>query len=102
MASTFYAAFGATVALLFWTSLGLTITRRVVPALALPMAPVVGWAVHSAIALPISFVLAFSAMHVIAVGGVMFLAAVAIWLTRSSFPKFESYQAALSSLKDQV
>jgi hypothetical protein len=81
MASTFYAAFGATVALLFWTSLGLTITRRVVPALALPMAPVVGWAVHSAIALPISFVLAFSAMHVIAVGGVMFLAAVAIWLT---------------------
>jgi len=80
MASTFYAAFGAAVALLFWTSLGLTITRRVVPALALPMAPVVGWAVHSAIALPIFFVLAFSAMHVAAVGGVMFLAAVAIWL----------------------
>jgi len=76
MASTFYAAFGAAVALLFWTSLGLTITRRVVPALALPMAPVVGWAVHSAIALPIFFVLAFSAMHVAAVGGVMFLAAV--------------------------
>ncbi len=80
MASTFYAAFGAAVALVFWTSLGLTITRRVVPALALPMAPIVGWAVHSAIALPIFFVFAFSAMHVAAVAGVMFLAAVAIWL----------------------
>jgi hypothetical protein len=80
MASTSYAAFGAAVALLFWTSLGLTITRRVVPALALPMAPVVGWAVHSAIALPIFFVSAFSAVHVTAVAGVMFLAAVAIWL----------------------
>jgi hypothetical protein len=83
MASTFYAAFGAAVALLFWTPLGLTITRRVVPALALPMAPVVGWAVHNAIALPIFFVLAFSAMHVTAVAGVMFLAAIAIWLARA-------------------
>jgi hypothetical protein len=83
MASTFYATFGAAVALLFWTSLGLTITRRVVPALALPMAPVVGWAVHTAIALPIFFVLAFSAMHVTAVAGVMFLAAIAIWLARA-------------------
>jgi hypothetical protein len=83
MASTLHAAIGAAVALLFWTSLGLTITRRVVPALALPMAPVVGWAVHSAIALPIFFVLAFSAMHVTAVAGVMFLAAVAIWLARA-------------------
>jgi hypothetical protein len=80
MASTLHAAIGAAVALLFWTSLGLTITRRLVPALALPMAPVVGWSVHSAIALPIFFVFAFSAMHVIAVAGVMFLAAVAIWL----------------------
>ena len=50
MASTHYAAIGAAIALLFWTSLGLAITRRVVPALALPMAPVVGWAMHSAIA----------------------------------------------------
>jgi hypothetical protein len=80
MASTLHAAIGAALALLFWTSLGLTITRRVVPALALPMAPVVGWAVHSAIALPIFFVFAFSAMHVTAVAGVMFLAAVATWL----------------------
>src|SRR6516165_785266 len=83
MASTLYAAIGAPVALLFWTSLGLAITRRVVPALALPMAPVVSWAVHSAIALPIFFILAFSAMHVTAVAGVTFLAAVAIWLANA-------------------
>jgi hypothetical protein len=80
MASNSYAALGAAVALVFWTSLGLMITRRVVPALALPMAPVVGWAVHSAIALPIFFVLAFSAMHVMAVAGVMFFAAAPISL----------------------
>jgi len=80
MASTSYAAFGAAVALLFWTSLGVTITRRVVPALALPMAPLVGWAVHGAIALPIFFVLPLSAMHVTTVAGVMLVAAVAIWL----------------------
>src|SRR5229473_5376341 len=77
MASTLHAAVGATVALLFWTSLGLTITRRVVPALALPMAPVVGWAVHSAIALPIFLVLPFSATCVATVAGVTFLGAVA-------------------------
>jgi hypothetical protein len=81
MASTLYAAIGAAVALLFWTSLGLTIARRAVPALALPMAPVVGWAVHSAIAVPIFFVLPFSAMFVAAVAGVTLLAAVAICLT---------------------
>ena len=80
MASTLHAAIGAAVALLFWTSLGVTITRRVVPALALPMAPLVGWAVHGAIALPIFFVLPLSAMHVTTVAGVMLVAAVAIWL----------------------
>ena len=80
MASTLHAAIGAAVALLFWTSLGVTITRRVVPALALPMAPLVGWAVHGAIALPIFFVLPLSAMHVTPVAGVMLVAAVAIWL----------------------
>jgi hypothetical protein len=80
MASTLHAAIGAAVALLFWTSLGVTITRRVVPALALPLAPLVGWAVHGAIALPIFFVLPLSAMHVTTVAGVMLVAAVAIWL----------------------
>jgi hypothetical protein len=77
MASTLNAAIGAAVAMLLWTSLGLAITRRVVPALALPMAPVVGWAVHSAVTLPIFLVLPFSATHVATVAGVTFLGAVA-------------------------
>jgi hypothetical protein len=105
MASTLHAAIGAAVALLFWTSLGLAITRRLVPALALPMAPVLGWAVHSAIALPIFFVLPLSAMHVTAVAGVILLAAVAIWLAcgradeiASRVPPWAYAMAAMLSL----
>src|SRR5260370_15100536 len=77
MASTLNAAIGAAVAMLLWTSLGLAITRRVVPALALPMAPVVGWAVHSAVTLPIFLVLPFSATCAATVAGVPLLGAVA-------------------------
>ncbi len=61
MASTLNAALSAVAAMLFWTCLGASITRRMMPgALALPMAPVVGWAVHSAAALPIFRVVGFS------------------------------------------
>jgi hypothetical protein len=80
MASTLNAAIGAAVAMLLWTSLGLAITRRVVPALALPMAPVVGWAVHCAIALLVFLALPFSATDVRTMAGVTFLGAVAVWL----------------------
>jgi hypothetical protein len=76
MASTLNAAIGAA-AMLFWTCLGLVVTRRLVPALALPMAPIIGWAVHSAVALPIFFVLQFSPTNVVTVAGLTFLAAVA-------------------------
>src|SRR5216683_7371501 len=77
MASTLNAAIGAAAAMLFWTCLGLVVMRRLVPALALPMAPVVGWAAHSAVALPIFFVLPFSAANVVTVAGLTLLAAVA-------------------------
>jgi hypothetical protein len=77
MASTLNAAIGAAAAMLFWTFLGLVVTRRLVPALALPMAPIIGWAVHSAVALPLFFVLPFSATNVVIVAGLTFLAAVA-------------------------
>jgi hypothetical protein len=77
MASTLNAAIGAAAAMLFWTCLGLAVTRRLVPALAVPMAPVIGWAVHSAIALPIFLVLPFSIMNIIAVGGLVLVAAIA-------------------------
>src|SRR5258705_7852749 len=61
MASTLNAALSAVAALLFWTCLGASITHRFAPrSLVLPMAPVVGWAAHSAAALPIFGVIGFS------------------------------------------
>lgn len=76
MASTLNAAIGAAVALLIWTCIGLPIARRLIPACALALAPVIGWAVHSAIALPIFFVLPFSTPGVLAVAGLTLIASV--------------------------
>jgi hypothetical protein len=72
MASITDAVLCAAVATLFWTGLGLAITRRLVPgALVLPMAPAMGWAVHSAIALPVFFLVPFSAVTVAAVAAIV-------------------------------
>jgi hypothetical protein len=45
----------AAVAILFWTGLGLPLARRIVPerAIALALAPALGWAVFNAAALPV-------------------------------------------------
>ncbi len=54
MASTGPVIFCGIAALIFWAVIGLPIARRVAPPnLALPMAPALGWAVHSALALPL-------------------------------------------------
>jgi hypothetical protein len=75
MVSTLNVAAVALGALLFWTCLGSAITRRVCPpALALPFAPTVGWAVHSVLALPILRLTGFSQFSVI---GLALLALVA-------------------------
>jgi hypothetical protein len=77
MASPLDAAICAVVALLVWTALGLSISRRVLPrTLALPVAPALGWAVHNAAALPIFLLIGFSAVGVIALA--LALAAVAL------------------------
>jgi hypothetical protein len=76
MASTLNAAIGAAAGLLIWTCVGLPIARRLIPACALPMAPVIGWAVHNAIALPIFFVLPFSVPNVLGVAGLTIIASV--------------------------
>src|SRR5712671_8038053 len=61
MASTLNAALSAVAAMLFWTCLGASITHRFAPrSLVLPLAPVVGWAAHSAAALPIFRAVGFS------------------------------------------
>jgi hypothetical protein len=55
----------------FWTVLGFALARRLVgSALALPIAPALGWAVHSAAALPILLLAGFSTTTVAAVSAV--------------------------------
>src|SRR3954466_9809971 len=66
MASLVDAACGAAVAVLFWTALGFSIARRIFPpALALPIASALGWAIHSAATLPIFLLLGFSSLTII-------------------------------------
>src|SRR5262249_22593222 len=61
-------AVGALPALLLWPCLGAAITRRLAPGpLMLPMAPVVGWAVQNALALPLFRLVGFSAASVLVV-----------------------------------
>ena len=61
MVSTLDTLVCAVTAVLLWTCLGLPIARRVAPgALALPIAPALGWAVHSAAALPVFFLVGFT------------------------------------------
>jgi hypothetical protein len=75
MISTLNVAAVALGALAFWTCIGAAITRRVLPAsLALPLAPTVGWSVHSALALPLFCVIGFSWIAVVAVAVLSLLA----------------------------
>ena len=58
----------AVLAVLFWTCIGFAIGQRIFPqALALPLAPTLGWAVQNALALPIFFLLRFSQTNVVVV-----------------------------------
>jgi hypothetical protein len=85
MASIVNVILCAAVATLLWTGLGFAIMRRIVPAgLALPMAPVVGWAVHSAIALPVFFFVAFSAATIATVA--TFVVTAALLMARAATP----------------
>jgi len=61
MASPAHAALCALLATAFWTVLGYALARRLLPrALALAAAPVIGWAVFSAVTLPILTLVGFS------------------------------------------
>jgi hypothetical protein len=75
MPSILSATAAAAAALLFWTVLGLAIGRRILPsALALPLAPALGWAVHSAASLALFLCFGFSPL---AAAGVAVVAAIA-------------------------
>ena len=65
MPSALIAGLCAVAAASFWTVLGFALARRLVaPALALPIAPALGWAVHSAAVLPILILVGFSTTSV--------------------------------------
>src|SRR5262249_49805456 len=93
MASTLNAAIGALVALVFLTCLGLCVTRRLVPELAWPMAPVVGWAVCTTVTLPVFLILPMTAASVVAVAAGVVIAAAAAG--RVSAPADATARAAL-------
>jgi hypothetical protein len=78
MVSTLNVAASALAALLFWTGLGAALTRRLAPGpLALPLAPTVGWAVHSALALPLFRLIGLSPATVLAVALLAMVAGIA-------------------------
>jgi hypothetical protein len=84
MISTLNVAAVALGALAFWTCIGAALTRRLLPpGLALPLAPTVGWAVHSVLAFPLFGAIGFSQVGVLAVAAV---ALVAGWLSRRTRP----------------
>jgi hypothetical protein len=66
MASSANAALCGVVAAIFWTGLGFAVARLLLPrVLAIGTAPVVGWAIHSALALPILTLTGFSTISVV-------------------------------------
>jgi hypothetical protein len=80
MISTLNVAAVALGALAFWTCVGAAITRRLLPvSLALPLAPTVGWAVHSVLAFPLFGAIGFSQIRVLTVA---VLALLASWASR--------------------
>jgi hypothetical protein len=71
MASTVNAVLCALLATAFWTLLGYALARRMLPrAIALGSAAVIGWAAHSALALPLFIWIGFSPLTVIGVGAI--------------------------------
>jgi hypothetical protein len=74
MASPLNAALCALVATALWTVLGYALSRRLLPrALATGAAPVIGWATHSAVMLPLFTLIGFTQTAVIAVAAVCVL-----------------------------
>jgi len=67
MASLLNAALGAAVAAAFWTFLGFAVGRCVIPRpMVWPTAPALGWAIHSAITLPVLSWVGLSSVNVFA------------------------------------
>jgi hypothetical protein len=97
MASTTNVILGTATALLVWTMVGLAVARAVLPdrALIWPAAPALGWAVHSAAALPLFMLIGFTRATVTIVM-VLTVAASAYALWRSpDLPARDGSEAAV-------
>lgn len=76
MASPVNAVLCALIATAFWTLLGYALGRRILPrVLALGAASVIGWAVHSAVMLPVYRWVGFSPIAVVGIGAICILIA---------------------------
>lgn len=92
MASFVNAALCAVVAAAFWSLVGYALARWLLPrGLAIGAAPVLGWAVHSAVALPVFDLIGFSPTSVLAVN-VLCITAAGASLTRRT-PKPDAAEA---------
>src|SRR5581483_81046 len=77
MASPLNAALAALVATALWSLLGYALSRHLLPRpLATGAAPVIGWAVHSAVMQPLLTLIGFTPIAVIAVALVCIIAAI--------------------------
>jgi hypothetical protein len=82
MASPLNAVLCALIGAAFWTALGYAIARHLLPrVLAVGVAPVTGWAVFSAAALPTLTLVGFSTRGVVSLA-VLCLVIAGIWLLR--------------------
>ena len=78
MATTQNALICAALALGLWSCIGFAISSRLLPrSLALPLAPMVGWAMHSALALPMMFFVGMTRSSVVATAVLCVMAALA-------------------------
>lgn len=77
MVSTFTVILCAVAAAILWTVPGLAIARRIAPALAGPIAPALGFAVHSAVTLPVFFLVGFSTGTVGVIAALTLIASIA-------------------------
>lgn len=79
MPSIIIAAACALAATVYWALLGTMLGRRMLPpVLVRPAAPILGWAVHSAIALPLFYVLPFTSVSVVVVALTLLCAVAAL------------------------
>ena len=89
MPSALHALFCGLTATLLWTCIGLPLASRVVPrSMALPVAPLLGWAVHSTLALAGLLFIGFSSLTVVALTGVALLVSIAVLSGRLITPEF--------------